>query len=86
MFLLTVATIVVTLLPPAAPTTSSTSPSELMRIAGHTDDIGALPGAIKLAGDGGKPKKFDFPGTEKSSISSFSKMPVRGEMILQPKL
>lgn len=45
-----------------------------------------LPGLMKLAGDGGKPKKLVMFGAEKSSISSLSTMPVCFDRIPAPKL
>lgn len=45
-----------------------------------------LPGLMKLAGDGGTPKKLVMFGAEKSSISSLSTMPVCVDRIPAPKL
>jgi len=41
--------------PPAAPAPRTKSPSLLVIIVGHIDDIGRLPGAMKLAGEDGIP-------------------------------
>lgn len=54
-FSITRATEVVIRVPPAAPTTIRTSPDGVTMIVGLIEDIGRLPGAIKLAGDGGIP-------------------------------
>ena len=50
------------------------------------DDKGRFHGAIKLAADGGTPKKLLCPGVEKSSISSLKTIPVRLPMTFDPKL
>jgi hypothetical protein len=42
--------------PPDAPPRNATLPCRLRTIVGHVDDMGILPGAMKLLGDGGKPK------------------------------
>lgn len=55
-------------------------------MVGHIDDNAVFLGAIKLAGDGAKPKAFLTPGVEKSSIPSFRIMPVDLERNLQPNL
>ena len=77
----------VILVPPAAPMTERTCPvSELTTIVGVMDDKGLFPGRIKLAGLGGKPKKFITFGEEKSSNSSFKIIPVSSDMNAAPKL
>lgn len=48
--------------------------------------IGRLPGRMKFAGDGGNPKAFGWCGVEKSSISSFHRIPVEGEATKAPRL
>lgn len=53
---------------------------------GHIDDIGRLPGLMKFDGDIGKSMSLTKPGREKSSISSFSKIPVCLERSLAPNL
>lgn len=55
-------------------------------MAGHIEDCGRLNDWMKFAGDGGKLNPLDLPGVEKSSIWSFSMMPVRLDLILLPKL
>jgi hypothetical protein len=52
--------------PPEAPTTRFTIPSELTTILGHMEDRGRFPGFIKLAGDAGTPKALIVFGVEKS--------------------
>ena len=79
-------TLLVILVPPAAPVTSLTSPSLSTMTVGTMDERGVLPGIGKLLGDGGTPKLLVMPGKEKSSISSFSITPVDGDRILEPKL
>lgn len=82
----TSATAVVILLPPAAPMTKTTSPFASVITDGHIEDKGLLPGAIKLAGEGGRPKAFVILGEEKSSISSFKIMPVLSDAKPAPNL
>ena len=48
------------------------------------EDNGRLPGLMKLAGEGIKPKALDLLGTEKSSISLFMMRPVSGIMSCDP--
>ena len=50
------------------------------------EDSGRLPGAIKLIGLGGTPKKLVIFGELKSSISSLRRMPVCSELNPAPKL
>lgn len=80
------ATEVVILVPPAAPTNIFTSPLLSSIIDGHMDDRGRLPGLIKFAGEGATLKKLVLLGEEKSSISLFKIMPVLFEIIQLPKL
>ena len=72
----TKAVAVVILIPPAAPTTSLTSPSLSTNTAGHIDDRGRFPGRILLAGDGHAPKSLGLFDVAKSSISSLNIIPV----------
>ena len=72
--------------PPEAPTTRFTIPSELTTILGHMEDSGRFPGFIKLAGDAGTPKALTVFGVEKSSISLLNRIPVRFPTTLDPKL
>lgn len=72
--------------PPAAPTTSLTLPSGLVKMEGHIEDNGRLPLNIKFAGEGGIPKIFVMFGDEKSSISSLNMIPVRDPLLLDPNL
>ena len=52
---------------------------------GLIDESGRLPGLMKFAGDGLKPKGF-FPfGNEKSFISLFMMIPVMGSISRDPK-
>lgn len=53
---LTKAVEVVILVPPEAPTTSLTCPSEPTTILGHMEDRGLFPGLMKFAADAGTPK------------------------------
>ena len=73
-------------MPPAAPTTILTSPSDDTIMLGHIEDKGRFHGAIKLAGDAGTPKKFVVFGVEKSSISLLKIIPVLEPTTLDPKL
>lgn len=57
----------------------------LSMISGVMEDSGRFPGAMKLAGAGGRWSGVHFAGTEKSSISLFSTMPVDGDSTLAPK-
>ncbi|CAH2261699.1 jg3187 [Pararge aegeria aegeria] len=43
---------------------------------GLIEDSGLFPGAMKFAGEGFKPKEFEKPGEEKSSITLFMTIPV----------
>ena len=52
---LTKAVCVVMRVPPAAPVASWTFPSPSSTRVGHMDDIGILPGTMKLLGDAGTP-------------------------------
>jgi len=54
-------------------------------ISGVMEDSGRFPGAMKLAGAGGRWSGVHSAGTEKSSISLFSTMPVDGDSTLAPK-
>jgi len=74
------------LVPPAAPTTKTASPSELTTINGLIDDRGIFPGAMKFSGEGGISKALVILGAEKSSISSFKIIPVLIDLTLAPKL
>ena len=75
------------LVPPDAPETIITFPvSVFITIAGQVDDIGLLPGRIKLCGEGGTPKELVTLGELKSSISLLNIMPVFGDIFTQPKL
>ena len=53
---------------------------------GHVDDIGLLPGTMKLVGEAGTPKKFFAPGVEKSSITLLKIIPVLFPTTLDPKI
>ena len=57
-----------------------------MTSVGHMDDMGILPGTMKLLGEAGTPKAFEVPGVEKSSISLLNMIPVRAPTTLEPKL
>lgn len=81
---LTYVTDVVIFDPPAPPIKSTTLLSESNTMDGHIDDNGRLPGLMKFDGDIGK--SLTEPGREKSSISSFSKIPVCLERSLAPNL
>lgn len=59
---LTVATAVVILVPPDAPDTCITFPLPSTQMVGVIDDMGLLPGSIKLDSDGGTPKALSAPG------------------------
>ena len=50
------------------------------------DERGRLPGRMKLAGEGTKPKALVEFGMEKSFISLFMMMPVSGTMRREPKV
>jgi len=58
----------------------------LTTIAGLIELNGRLPGRIKFAGDGGRPKPLVIFGELKSSISSLNIIPVDTERIIAPKL
>ncbi len=77
---------VVILVPPEAPTARRGTPFPSTNMVGVIEDMGRFPGSIKLLGDGATPKKFFFPGVEKSSISLLKIMPVRVERYFEPKL
>ena len=72
--------------PPAAPVARRTLPASSRTRVGQVDDIGILPGAMKLLGEAGTPKKFNSPGVEKSSISLLKMMPVLLPKTFDPKL
>lgn len=72
--------------PPAPPINSATLLFESKIIDGHIDDNGRLPGLMKFDGDASKPFGFLKPGREKSSISSFRRMPVFLERSRAPSL
>lgn len=55
-------------------------------IEGTIEDMGILPGWIKLDGEAGTPNALLVPGVEKSSISLLNKMPVFVPRTLEPKL
>ena len=73
------------LVPPAAPITERTCPFATT-IVGVILDKGRLPGRIKLAGLGGRPKKLMTLGEAKSSISSLRIIPVSSDINEAPKL
>lgn len=73
------------LVPPAAPITERTCPLDTT-IVGVIDERGRFFGLMKLAGLGGRPKKFTILGEEKSSISSLRIMPVSSDTNAAPKL
>jgi hypothetical protein len=54
-------------------------------MSGVMEDKGRFPGAMKLAGAGGSSSGERSSGTEKSSISLLSTMPVDGESTSAPK-
>ena len=83
---LTHAVCVVMRVPPAAPVARRTLPASSRTRVGQVDDIGILPGTMKLLGEAGTPKKFTVPGIEKSSISLLKMMPVLLPMTFEPKL
>ena len=57
------------LLPPVPPITMATSPVLLFRTTeGDVEDMGLLPGSMKLEGDVGKPNALVVPGVAKLSI------------------
>jgi hypothetical protein len=58
----------------------------LTTIAGLIELNGRLPGRIKFAGEGGRPKPLVILGELKSSISSLNIIPVDTERIIAPKL
>ena len=72
--------------PPAAPVASRTCPSPSSTRVGHMDDIGILPGTMKLLGEAGTPYTLMVPGVEKSSISLLKIMPVLLPTTFDPKL
>ena len=73
--------------PPAPPITAYNDPLSLnSRMTGLMDESGRLPGRMKLAGEGTKPKELFALGVEKSSISLFMMMPVSGTMRREPKV
>lgn len=74
--ILTSATAVVIFVPPEAPITSLAFPFLSTIMLGFIEERGLLPGAMKLAGDGCRPKKLITPGDEKSSITLFMTIPV----------
>jgi hypothetical protein len=55
-------------------------------MVGVMEDNGRLPGWIKLAGLGSTPKALVTLGDEKSSISSFIRIPVCSEIHPAPNL
>lgn len=73
---LTKAVAVVILVPPEAPTTNLTCPSESATILGHMEDRGRFPGLMKFAADAGTPKWLVVFGVEKSSIWLLNITPV----------
>lgn len=77
---------VVILVPPEAPTTNSTCPSESATILGHIEDRGLFPGLMKFAAEAGTPKEFTVLGVEKSSISLLNIIPVLFPTTFEPKL
>ena len=71
--------------PPGVPITSATLPS-FVRIVGLIDESGRFFGSIEFASLPTTPNMFATPGfAEKSSISSFSTMPVRSATTPEPK-
>ena len=50
------------------------------------EDIGLLPGAMKLFGEGGTSYADVMLGDAKSSIWLFKMIPVEGDMNLQPQI
>ena len=50
------------------------------------EDIGLLPGAMKLLGEGGTSYADVMLGDAKSSIWLFKMIPVEGDMNLQPQI
>jgi hypothetical protein len=83
---LTNAVPVVILVPPDAPAINTTSPLEFVIMIGLIEDIGRLPGSMKLLGEGRTPNSLMRPGVEKSSISLLYVIPVTVERTLEPKL
>lgn len=74
------------LVPPEAPTTSLTCPSESATILGNMEDRGLFPGLMKFAADAGTPKWLVVFGVEKSSIWFMNTMPVLFPTTFDPKL
>ena len=72
--------------PPGAPVARRTFPASSRIRVGQVDDIGLLPGAMKLVGEAGTPYEFTVPGVEKSSISLLKMMPVLLPKTFDPKL
>jgi hypothetical protein len=71
--------------PPGVPITSDTLPS-FVRIVGVIEESGRFAGSIALASLPTTPNMFATPGfAEKSSISSFSTMPVPSATTPDPK-
>lgn len=83
---LTKAVEVVILVPPEAPTTNLTCPSESATILGHMEDSGLFPGLMKFEAEAGTPKEFTVLGVEKSSISLLNIIPVLFPTTFEPKL
>ena len=83
---LTKAVCVVMRVPPAAPVARRTLPASSRTRVGQVDDIGILPGTMKLVGEAGTPNTFTVPGVEKSSISLLKMMPVLLPKTFDPKL
>lgn len=83
---LTKAVEVVILVPPEAPTTNLTCPSESATILGHMEDRGRFPGLMKFAADAGTPKWLVVFGVEKSSIWLLNITPVFFPTTFDPKL
>ncbi len=65
----------------------ATSPvCRLNATVGVMEDMGLLPGTMKLLAEDGKPNAFVSPGVEKSSIWSFHRIPVDSDRRSEPKL
>lgn len=72
--------------PPEAPTIILRFPSLSSIIVGVMEDKGLLPGAMKLAALGLKPKALATPTLLKSSCASLKMIPVLVSIIPDPKL
>ena len=57
----------------------------VMRV-GLMEEVGLLPGSMKLASDGGSPHSSVSSGVEKSDISLLKMMPVRVPRFFEPNL